>query len=153
MKKTEKTENVVKVFNLIKNAKYSKMSDTDKLVIYRIFKAIKKLSESFTEEVNDAQQRLIPYETFMQDLQTAQAYEIARSKKETFDGMTEEEYNTFIQQFTKYNQLVKQAVKESAEKEVEIEFDPLTAEGFDKLRLSNDWTFAQADEVESFVCE
>ena len=153
MKKSVKTESVVRVFNLIKDAKYSKMSDLDKLVIFKIFKAIKAIAENFTNEVNDARQKLVPYEEFLQDLAKAQAYEIARSKNEECGEMTEEEYNEFIQKFVKYNKLVEEATKESAEKEVEIEFVPLTKEAFDKLVLSNNWTFSQTDEVEAFVCE
>ena len=153
MKKSVKTESVVRVFNLIKDAKYSKMSDIDKLVIFKIFKAIKAIAEAFTNEVNDARQKLVPYEEFLQDLTKAQAYEIARSKNEECSKMTEEEYNEFIQKFVKYNKLVEEATKESAEKEVEIEFVPLTKEAFEKLVLSNNWTFTQTDEVEAFVCE
>ena len=153
MTKKVKTENVVKVFNLIKDAKYSKMSDLDKLAIYKIFKATKQLAEAFIGDVNDAKEKLVPYEEFMQDLQKAQAFEIARNKNEVCDTMTEDEYNEFIQKFIQYNKLVDEAVKEHAEKEIELDFAPLTSEAFDKLRLSNDWTFTQADEVESFVCE
>jgi hypothetical protein len=153
MKKSVKTESVVLVFNIIKDAKYSKMSDFDKLVIFKIFKAIKAIAETFNNEVNDAKQKLVPYDEFFQDLVKAQAYEIARSKSEEYSEMTEEEYNEFIQKFVKYNKLVEEATKESAEKEVEIEFVPLTKEAFEKLVLSNNWTFTQTDEVEAFVCE
>ena len=153
MKKSVKTESVVKVFNLIKDAKYSKMSDADKLAIFKIFKAIKAIAEAFTNEVNDARQKLVPYEEFMSDLAKAQAFEVARSKKEECAEMTEEEYNEFIQKFVQYNKLVNEAVKDSASKEVELDFDRLTQEAFDKLVLSNNWTFAQTEDIEAFVCQ
>lgn len=153
MKKNVKTESVVRVFNLIKNAKYTKMADSDKIAIWKIFKAVKPVAEAFINDVSDAKQKFVPYDEFLQDLQKAQAFEVARSKKEVCVDMTEDEYQGFIGKFVKYNQLVNDAVKEYAEKEVELEFVPLTADAFDKLCLSNDWTFTQTDEVENFVCE
>ena len=153
MKKTVKTNEVVVVFNLLKNAKYTKMSDADKIAAWKIFKAIKPIASSFIEDVNDAKQKMIPYEMFLEDLRRAQAYELAKANQETFDDMSDDEYKKFINQLAKYNQVVNQAVKEYAEKDIELEFEPLTADALDQLRLSNDWTFSQADSIENFVCE
>lgn len=153
MKKSVKTESVVKVYNLIKDARYSKMSDGDKIAVWKIFKAIKPIASSFIEDVNDARQKLVPSESFQQDLQRAREYEIARSKKEVCAVMSESEYKEFVMQFTHYNKLVEQAIREYTEAEIEIEFAPLSQDAFEKLSLSNDWTFAQSDAVESFVCQ
>ncbi len=153
MTKKVKTEKVASVYSLIKNAKYTKMSDNDKIAVWKIFKAIKPLAESFIGDLNDARQQLIPYDKFWEDLQKAREFEIARMKKDICEDMSEDEYNKFIKQLAKYNELVEQATKECGEKEVEIDFTPLTSDAFDKLRLSNDWNFSQADEIGDFMCE
>ena len=45
------------------------------------------------------------------------------------------------------------AVKEYADNEVEIEFEPVSEEVFGKLMASNDWTVDQATTLGDFVCE
>ena len=57
------------------------------------------------------------------------------------------EYNEFIKKLQDYNRLVGEAVKEFADKEVEIEFEPLSEESFGKLMASNEWTMEQTVEI------
>ena len=103
MEKTVKTESVVKVFNLIQNAKYSKMKDADKVSIWKIYRAIKSIGKTFLDDVSDVQQKFVPYETFFDDLQKAKAYESAKLKNEEYADMTSEEYQKFIAELSKYN--------------------------------------------------
>lgn len=49
--------------------------------------------------------------------------------------------------FQNYNRLVADAVKEFADKEVEIEFEPLSEDAFGKLMASNEWTMEQTVEI------
>ena len=153
MKKTVKTESLMVVFNILKNAKYSKMTDGDKVSVWKIFRAIKKIGKSFEDDAQDLSNKLMPYETFMDDLQKAREYEIAKSKGENYIDITEDEYKEFIVKLQKYNKTVDEAIREISEKEVEVEFEPLKDDAFDRLCMSNDWTLNQADIVGEFVCE
>ena len=153
MKKTVKTESLMVVFNILKNSKYSKMTDGDKVSVWKIFRAIKKIGKSFEDDAQDLSNKLMPYETFMDDLQKAREYEIAKSKGENYIDITEDEYKEFIVKLQKYNKTVDEAIREISEKEVEVEFEPLKDDAFDRLCMSNDWTLNQADIVGEFVCE
>ena len=54
------------------------------------------------------------------------------------------EYQEFLKEFREYNKLVGDAVKEFADKEVELELEGISEEVFGKLMASNDWTMEQA---------
>jgi hypothetical protein len=63
------------------------------------------------------------------------------------------EYNAFLDKFHAYNKLVNDAVKDFAEKEVELEIDPLTEDAFGKLMASNEWTMEQAVVLGDIITE
>ena len=67
--------------------------------------------------------------------------------------MTDAEYNSFIDDFKKYNKTVNDAVSEFAEKEIEFEFEPISEEAFGKLMASNEWNMDQVTKVSEFVLE
>ena len=50
-------------------------------------------------------------------------------------------------EYAEYQKTVNDALKEFAQKEVEITFDPITEETFQKLMNSNDWNFGQVTNV------
>lgn len=153
MKKVVKTSIIIDVYSLIKEAKYTKMSEDDKISIWKIFKVIKPIGEAFNKDLEDARKEFLPYDSFMEDWEKARQYEIAKEKKETYDKMSDEDYKKFIGELVKYNGLINKAIIELLKKEVELEYEPISSDGFDQLRLSNDWTLNQGDLIESLVCE
>lgn len=144
---------IVNVYDIIKDAKFTKMDDSDKINIWKILKVIKPIWEAFNKDLQDAREKFVPYDTFMEDYSKAQAYEIAKTKKESYDKMTDDEYKKFIGELVKYNNLVGKAIEEMANKEIELDVEPISSEAFDQLKLSNDWTFNQSCTIESLVCE
>ena len=150
MKTTIKTEKVLKVYNVLNSTKYGKLDDADKVKVWKIARVLKPIATKFDEESKDAAEKLKPYETFDEDLQNAQEYERLKGVNAK---MTIEEYQEFIAKFKAYQELVGKAVKEFAEKEVEVEFDTITEDAFSKLMASNEWTFDQAVEIGEFITE
>jgi hypothetical protein len=68
--------------------------------------------------------------------------------------MTDEQYQTFIRDmWSPFNQLVAKAVKEFAEKEVEVDIEPLSEDAFGKLMASNDWSVDKAMIIGEFITE
>ena len=59
-------------------------------------------------------------------------------------------WNTII---NSYNESVSDKTKEFAEKEISLEFDPISESAFNKLMNSNDWNFAQTVELADIICE
>ena len=153
MKKTIKTERVLTAFRVLNTAKYTKMSDEDKIKVWKIARALKPVADKFEDDSKDAAEKFKPTEDFAERLQKAQEFERMRNAGEDMTNapMGAAEYGEFLKEFQKYNQTVGEAVKEFAEKEVEVEFDVLTEEAFGKLMASNEWEVAQTLEIGQII--
>jgi len=135
MKRTVRTDMILAAWNALSASKYGKLDDADKIKVWKISRVLQPVAKKFDEDTKDAGEKLKPTEDFTDRWQKAQEYErVTRGPSE---------YNEFIKEMNRYNKLVSDAVKEFAEKEVEIEFEPLTEDSFVKLMNSNDWTFDQ----------
>jgi len=154
MNKKVKTSEILKVYNVIGSAKYGKMSDDDKVKVWKIARKLKPVATKFDEDAKDAAEKMKPAEDFDEKLQKAQEYERLRQKGEpTIDIMTTPEYEKFLSTFKDYQKLVDKAVQEFADKEVKVDFDPINEEAFGKLMASNDWTMEQVATLGDFICE
>jgi hypothetical protein len=154
-KKTIKTDKVLSAFRVLNTAKYSKMEDEDKIKVWKIARALKPVADKFDEDSKDAAEKFKPSEDFANNLQKAQEYERMRNAGDdmTKAPMGAAEYGEFINEFQKYNKLVTDAIKEFAEKEVEVEFEPLSDAAFGKLMASNEWEMSQVMEIGQIVLE
>lgn len=141
------TSKVLDAYRIISTAKYGKLDDADKIKVWKIARALKPVATQFEEDSKDAADKLKPADDFAERLQYAQEYETA-SKDPNYDAsklkMGAAEYQDFIKDFREYNKLVGDAIKEFADKEVELEFDGISEDVFGKLMASNDWTMEQA---------
>ena len=146
MTKTVKTEKVLGAYNVLTTAKYTKMDDADKIKVWKIARALKPIATKFDEDSKDAAEKLKP-EGFDENLRKAQEYERVTKDKEADASKLEmgaAEYGDFIKELKEMNKLVADALKEFANKEVDIDFDPISEDAFTKLMASNDWTGEQA---------
>lgn len=154
MKKNVKTKDVLAVYNVIKDAKYSKLDDADKIKAWKITRALKPVAAKFDEDTKDAYEKLKPEGDFDERLKKAQEYErLVKNNEPTDNVMSTADYNAFIKEFVKYSETVADAVKEFGEKEVEVDFEPLNEDAFGKLMSSNEWDMQQVTLVGDFVCE
>ena len=152
MKKTLKTQEILGLFNVLSNAKYGKMEDADKIKVWKITRALKPVAEKFDEDTKDAAEKMKPTEDFDERLSKAQQYDRAQQQqKPTDDIMRMEDYENFIKDFKEYQKLINDAVKDFAEKEVEIDFEPLNEESFGKLMASNEWDMKQTMTVGDII--
>lgn len=146
MTRKVKTEKVLGAFNVLNTAKYAKMDDADKIKVWKIARALKPIATKFDEDSKDAAEKLKP-EGFDDDLRKAQEYERVTKDKEADASKLEmgaAEYGEFIKKLKEMNKLVADALKEFANKEVDIDFEPISEDAFTKLMASNDWTMEQA---------
>lgn len=155
MKKKEKTSSVLSIYNVLSKAKYGQTSNEDKIKIWKIARVLKPYATKFDEDSRDAAEKFKPYEDFSEDLQKAQEFERLRN---TGGDMSQSpmgvaEYNKFVDEFKNYNKLVNDAIKEFADKEVELEFDCISEDAFGKLISSNEWTVDQTIELGEFIVE
>jgi hypothetical protein len=153
MKKVLKTEQVMEAFNILNAATYKKLDDADKVKLWKIARALKPVAKQFEEDSKDAAEKLKP-ENLDAQLEKARDYEAKKQKGDDDLPMTDAEYQAFIHEvWTPFNTLVAKAVREFADKEVEIDFEPLSEEAFGKLMASNDWTISKADVIGNLIIE
>ena len=156
MKKKEKTSAILGVYNVLSKAKYGKMDDADKIKLWKIARALKPTATQFEEDSKDAAEKLKPTEDFSERLQNAQEFELAQKNNDVDASklkMGAAEYYEFIKEFKEYDKLVADAVKEFADKEVEVEFDSISEDAFAKLIASNEWTVEQTIEIGNFILD
>lgn len=151
------TEKVLAAYRTLSTAKYSKMDDADKIKVWKIARKMKPVATKFEEDSQDAAEKMKPSEDFDEQLRKAQEYERI-TRQPDFDAQTlpmgAAEYNAFLDKFHAYNRLVNDAVKDFADKEVELEIEPLTEEAFGKLMASNEeWTMEQAVVLGDIITE
>jgi len=146
-KQTIKTEKVLNAYRVLSTAKYSKMADEDKIKVWRIARTLKPVADKFDDDSKDAAEKFKPSEDFDEKLQKAQEYErtIRNTEKDSEERAVE--YGKFVGEFNAYQKLVNDAVKEFANKEVEVEFEKLSEDAFGKLMASNEWTMEQTMEI------
>lgn len=149
MKKKIKTSQILSAYNVLNSAKMGSMSEDDKVKAWRIACTLKPIATKFEEDSKDAAEKLKPQgEDFTEKYQKAQEYErMVRTPNVDVDKlpMGVAEYSQFVNEvLIPYNKLVEKALEKFANKEVEVEFDPLSDEAFGKLIAANDWTMGQA---------
>lgn len=147
MKRSLKTKEIVNAYQLLGNAKYHKLDDTDKIKVWMLSRKIKPIATQAMEDKQDANDRLLP-EDFQE--KWAKAIEYEKGIKEGVNNlpMTDKEYREFVIEFKRCNDLVGKAIEELFSKEIEIEFEPLSEEAMGLLVVSNDWTFNEAEKLE-----
>lgn len=153
-KLTIKTEKVLNAYRVLSTAKYSKMADEDKIKVWKIARTLKPVAEKFEDDSKDAAEKFKPSDDFDEKLQKAQEYERI-AKEPDVDAsklpISATEYSEFVKEFQNYNKLVNNAIKEFADKDVEIEFEQLSEDAFGKLMASNEWDMSQVVLLDGIV--
>jgi hypothetical protein len=155
-KKTFKTENVLAAYRVLGGAKYAKLSDEDKIKVFKICIALKPIATKYDEDSKDAAEKLKPFDDYDEKLAEAQEYDrVSRDKNADASQlkMGPSEFNAFVKEMNHYQDLIGKALKDEMEKEVEVEFEPISEDALLKLMNSNDWTVAQAMAVGEVAME
>lgn len=145
MKKVN-TEKIVSAYNVLVDAKITKMDDADKFKVIKALKELKAVATDFEDFRTDARKKL-EGEGHEEMIRKAQQWQ-AEGEKTT---LTEEERVAVNKYLVGYNSKVAECVAEEAGKEHELDFEALTEDAFVKLLGSNDWTARQIMEVEEVL--
>ena len=153
-KQTISTEKVLNAYRVLSTAKYTKLSDEDKIKVWKIARQMKPVAEKFEDDTKDASDKMKPSEDFDDKLAKAQEYEL-KIKDPNLDPqslpMGAAEYGKFLKEFQEYNKLISKAIKDFADKEIELEFECLSDDAFGKLMASNEWTLDQVMAVSEII--
>lgn len=140
------TEKILSVYNLISDAKLTKMEDCDKFKMIKIIRALKLVVTNFEDFKKVAKDKL-KGDNHDYMLEKAQQWQ-AEGEKTTLSEAERIEINKY---FNDYNNKIVECLKEEAVKENELDFEPLDEEAFGKLVASNDWTLGQIAAIEEFI--
>lgn len=150
-----KKVDLLKVWELVKNGKFGKVSGDGKIKYVKILAKLSPVVKDYETYRDTITEKLMSeHENFRENLQEAQAYE-AYQKDNTLDKpkMSKKEYEAFVQVVMKYNQDVAAALTEEADKELDVKYDKLTPTEFGCFCDSNDFTGEQAMSLAELMCE
>lgn len=150
MEKSLKTIEVVEAYQLLGNAKYHKLEDADKIKVWKISRQLKPIAVQAEDAQQDAMQNLIP-EEFKEKVAVAEEYKKAMKAGEKQLPMTDKEYLAYMADFRKYNILVGKALEELFQKEVSLDFEPLSEDAMGLLIACNDWPMSQVEKLEWMI--
>ena len=150
-----KKVDLLKVWELVKNGKFGKVSGDGKIKYVKILAKLSPVVKDYETYRDTITEKLMSeHENFRENLQEAQAYE-AYQKDNTLDKpkMSKKEYEAFVKVVMKYNQDVAAALTEEADKELDVKYDKLTPTEFGCFCDSNDFTGEQAMSLAELMCE
>lgn len=140
------TEKILSVYNLINDAKLTKMDDEDKFRMIKIIRVLKPVATNFEDFKKDASEKL-KGENHEEMLEKAQKWQTEGEKT----TLTEAERIEINKYFTDYNNKIVECLKDEAKKENELDYEPLGAGAFGKFVASNDWTLGQITAIEEVI--
>ena len=130
---TIKTEKIVALYNVLSNAKLTKLEDSDKYKVIKILRKLKPVAESFEVYKEDALKRLQP-ENWEEILP-----KYSQLRSGNAGELTEEEIKEVSIAVFNYDRKVNECIAEELALEVDIDMPMLSEAAFEKLLASNDW--------------
>lgn len=140
------TEKILSVYNLISDAKLTKMEDCDKFKMIKIIRALKPVVTNFEDFKKVAKDKL-KGDNHDYMLEKAQQWR-AEGEKTTLSESERIEINRY---FNDYNNKISECLKDEGLKENELDYEPLKEYVFGKLVASNDWTLGQIAAIEEVI--
>lgn len=131
---TKKVDNIVSLYNILKEAKLTKLADADKYTVIKILRKLRPTAEKFEEDKKDASERLKP-ENWEDIIAKAQQWQ----KEGNETTLTEEEKKEINAVIIKYENSVRECIIEELNTEVEVDMPTISEAVFEKLMASNDW--------------
>ena len=152
MKRTIKTEEILAVWQVLSKAKYAKMDSSDRIKVWKISRVIEPIAKGYDAEVKSAQECMKPEGFDEKALKWNEMRDKVVSGVKDDLPMTNAEFAEFTYRvLNPYNKDVNDALEELRNKDVDVEFEPITESAFEKLMDSNDWTMEQVTVVGDFI--
>lgn len=152
MVKKSKNEQIVLVYQKLDTANISKMDISDRILLIKILRQLKKVSLEFDSFREDVINKLKPSD-----------YDEMISKIAEFSSLPQEEQSKavndpkYAEALTKnitLNKLITECLGDEMLKITELDFTPISIDAFGKLLESNtDWTLGDASDIEDLICD
>ena len=146
-----KTIKAVEAYRALKVLKVSGMSDEAMLAVWKNLKALRPVSETYDKDIEEERATLQDEEFEKMQQRVKEAQELERRAKEEGRDMTEAEKREIAEintWFAAWNKKGEEYLKSLAEKEVEVDINPLGAAELLKAFKGPDRTFEDAEKLD-----
>lgn len=133
-------DKIVKAYAKLGDVKVTTLEDKEVMKVIRMRKAMRPVSEDFNAFLEDVKTKFKP-EGFEDTVRKAQ---------EEWEKMTDSEKRAANELVTGYNRKVDEAVKEEADREVEIEFEQFSEESVVRMMKENSLTATEVEQILNF---
>lgn len=140
----------VEAYRVLKNLKVSGMSDEAMLVVWKNLKALRPVSETYDKDIEEVRATLQDEDFEKMQQRVKDAQEVERQAKEEVRDMTDAEKHEIAEinaWFAAWNKKGEEYLKSLAEKEVEVDINPLDAAELLKAFKGSDRTFEDAEKL------
>lgn len=151
MEKVLKTIEIADAYQLIEKADYQKLSDVEKVKLWKISRLLKPIAVPYFGDRDDALKSFITPE-FVESYRKCKEYEDKKGEGKELP-FSNEEYQEYGNVVMKANNLLEETLGQLADKEVTLEFEPISNDALGKLVTSNNWKFSEADKLEWMLGE
>lgn len=143
-----KTSTVIEVYKALKEAKLTKMESKEKFAVIRIMRAVKPVAEEWDAFLSTVDEKLRGegHEEMVAKIQQWQ-------KEGEQTTLTEEERREVNAYIMRYNREREELLHSELAKEVEVKFEPLTEEAFERFLDSNDMTVEVLGLLSEAICK
>lgn len=144
-----KVRKIAEAYNVLASAKINKCEDGEKVTIWKVCHAIKKVAEDYQDACKDATSKLNDIEDYENKMQKALEYE---NKKGKDCAMKADEYKAFVVEYDRVRRLVDSAVKEIGDADTTLDVEGISEDAFGRLLASNpDWDMKQIEAISDVI--
>lgn len=144
-----KVRKIAEAYSVLSNAKINKCEDGEKVAVWKVCHAIKKVAEDYQEACKDATSKLNDIEDYESKMQKALEYE---NKKGENCAMKADEYKAFVVEYDRVRKLVDSAVKELGDADTTLDVEGISEDAFGRLLASNpDWDMKQIEAISDVI--
>lgn len=148
MKKT--VGNVAKAYALLDKASYKEMEKGARARLFCAMNRMEKIASDFAKFRKDVQIRLLPPEH--EAISKAIGEFQAMNPEQKASAIKEKKYRDALEADAKFAGELEGCLAEEAQREVDLDFAPFTADDADSLIDANEWTVGQAMLVSNILC-
>ena len=146
-----KTIKAVEAYRALKTLKVAGMSDEAMLAVWKNLKALRHVSEAYDKDIEEVRATLQDEDFEKMQQRVKDAQEVERRAKEEVRDMTDAEKHEIAEinaWFAAWNKKGEEYLKSLAEKEVEVDINPLDAAELLKAFKGSDRTFEDAEKLD-----
>lgn len=146
-----KTIKAVEAYRTLKMLKVAGMSDEAMFAVWKNLKALRHVSEAYDKDIEEVRATLQDEDFEKMQQRVKDAQEVERRAKEEVRDMTDAEKHEIAEinaWFAAWNKKGEEYLKSLAEKEVEVDINPLDAAELLKAFKGSDRTFEDAEKLD-----